>query len=218
MKNEIETLRAETESTIRALHALKQFIVLHGSKKHVKKMNENVHFWMLFHSALLTKLFIGIRRLFETDRDSFNFQHALNSFKANINEFTPAALERRRMEGKTTRPGYLTKYIEEAYTPSAADFDSLARLVRPHKKRMTGLYSTAASKVFAHAVHTNKSAIDNALAGTNFEEIEEALNVLWHFYEQIWQLYENGRKPSNVVNPYPYAEEVQKCVDRQIMA
>ncbi|BBO16065.1 conserved hypothetical protein [Candidatus Brocadia pituitae] len=218
MKKVIETLRAETESTIRALHALKQFVVLRGSKQHVKKMNENVYFWLLFHSALLTKLFVGLRRLFETDRDTFNFQHALNSFKANINEFMPAALERRKMEGKTKRPVWLKKYMAEIHTPSAADFDSLARLVRPHKKRMTGLYSTAASKVFAHAVHTDKLAIDSALAGTNFEEIEDALNVLWHFYEQVWQMYENGRKPSDVVVPYPYVKEVQEFVERQIMA
>ena len=218
MKKEIETLRAETESTIRVLHALKRFIVLHGSKEHVKKMNENVYFWQLFHGALLSKLFIGIRRLFETDRDTFNFQQALNSFKTNINEFMPTALEHRKMEGKTKRPAWLKKYMAEAYTPSGADFDALARLVRPHKRRMAGLYSTAASEVFAHAVHTDKSAIDSALAGTTFEEIEAALNVLWHFYEQVWQMYENGREPSFVMAPYPYVKEVQECVDKQIMA
>jgi hypothetical protein len=89
-------------------------------------------------------------------------------------------------------------------------------MVRPHRKRRTGVYTTVASKVFAHAVHTDTNDINNLLQGTNFKEIEEALNVIWHFYEQVWQMYENGRQPSLQLSAYPYANEVRECVTRQI--
>jgi len=216
MKKTLETLRSEAESTIRALHALKQFTVLRGSQEHVAKMNENVYFWLLFQSSLLVKLFIGIRRLFENDKDTLNFQRIHNTIRTNISEFLPNAVERRKMEGKTSRPEWLDEYMANVHTPSEADFDALSRLVRPHRKRMAGVYSTVASEVFAHAVHTDTSVINDLLVGTNFEEIEDALNTIWHFYEQVWQMYENGRKPCLQVSAYPYDYEVQDCVTRQI--
>jgi len=216
MKKTLETLRSEAESTIRVLHALKQFTVLRGSQEHVAKMNENVYFWLLFQSSLFSKLFIGIRRLFESDKGTFNFQRILNTIKTNISDFLPDAIERRKMAGKTERPEWLDKYMTNVHTPSEADFDALARLVRPHRKRMAGLYTAVASKVFAHAVHTDTSDINNMFQGTNFEEIEEALNTIWHFYEQVWQMYENGRKPSLQVSSCPHDSEVRDCVTKQI--
>jgi len=216
MKKTLETLRSEAESTIRVLHALKQFTILRGSREHVDKMNENVYFWLLFESSLFSKLFIGIRRLFENDKDTFNFQRILNMIKANIKDFLPDAIEQRKMAGKTERPAWLDEYMTKVHTPAEADFNALARLVRPHRKRMAGLYTAVASKVFAHAVHTDTSDINKMLQGTNFKEIEDALNAIWHFYEQVWQMYENGRKPSLQVSSYPYDSEVQNCVTKQI--
>ena len=28
----------------------------------------------------------------------------------------------------------------------------------------------------------------------NFEEIEQALTSIWHAYEQVWQMFENGEQ------------------------
>lgn len=216
MKQNLYILQSEAESTIRALHALKQYTVLRGSETHVKKMNENVHFWLLFQRALLSKLFIGIRRLFENDSDTYNFQRILTDIKKNISEFQPDALEQRKMTGKAERPEWIDEYMSKVHKPTEADFDALARMVRPHRKRMAGVYTTAATKVFAHAVHTDTNGINNLLQGTNFEEIEEGLNVIWHFYEEVWQMYENGRQPSFQQSAYPYANEVRECVTREI--
>lgn len=216
MKTILNTLRSEAESTIRALHALEQFTALRASPQAVKAMNKNVHFWLLFQSSLLTKVFIGIRRLFENDRDTFNFQTALNTMKSRLDEFLPAAIEQRKLEGKPEPPEWLDEYMAQVHTASEADFDALSRLVRPHRKLMQGIYTSAASEIFAHAVHTDTSAINNALANTNFSEIEAALNAIWHFYEQVWQMYENGRKPSLQVSTYPYKKEVQQCVIKEI--
>lgn len=216
MRQRLETLRYEAESTIQVLYALKHYAVLRGSETHVKKMNQNAQFWLLFESALLSKLFIGIRRLFENDSDTQNFHRIFSDLKKSIGEFQPEALERRKIMGKSERPLWLDEYMSQVYRPTADDFNALARMVRPHRKRMTGVYTTVASKVFAHAVHTDTTEINNLLRGTSFEEIEAALNVIWHFYEQVWQMYENGRQPSLQVFGYPYANKVGDCIARQI--
>ena len=216
MKKSLDTLRSEAESTIRTLHALKQITVLHGDEVSIARMNQNVYFRLLFQSSLYSKLFIGIRRLFETGGDTFNFQRMLRNLKNHIAGFQPAALEQRKMENKLNRPEWLDQYMKGVHVPSEADFDALARLVRPHRKRMADIYSTVASKVFAHAVHTDTSDINNLLQGASFEEIEDALNTIWHFDEQVWQMYENGRKPSMIASAYPYGEEVRDCVTKEL--
>ncbi len=216
MKTILNTLRRESESTIRAMYALQQFKALLANQEHVNRINENVHFWLLFESSLVTKLFIGIRRLFESKADSFNFQRALNMIKNKIDEFRPAALEQRKLEGQSGRPAWLDAYMADVHTPTGADFDALGKLARASSKRMKGVYTHAASRIFAHAVHTDTTVISNLLADTNFDEIETALIAIWHFYDQVWQMYENGREPSLQMSPYPYKEEVQQSVIQQV--
>jgi hypothetical protein len=107
--------------------------------------------------------------------------------------------------------------MEDVYTPTEDDFDALAKLVRINSKRMRTIYIDAASKVFAHAVHTDTGAINGLLADIKFAEIEQALNAIWHFYQQVWQLYENGTRPWLQVAAYPYREEVEESVMRQLV-
>jgi hypothetical protein len=218
MRTVLHTLRSEAESTIRTFYALRQFKYLLTSQENVNRINENVYFWIILESSLLTKVFIGIRRLFESKSDTFNFQRALNMIKSNIVDFQPAALELRKLEGISGRPGWLDEYVASVYTPQEADFNALAKLVRLSSKRMKGVYTDAASKIFAHAVHTETTVINNLLENTNLDEIESALNAIWHFYEQVWQMYENGREPSLTISPYPYKEEVQQSVVQQLRA
>jgi len=50
----------------------------------------------------------------------------------------------------------------------------------------------------------------------NFEEIEQALISIWHAYEQVWHLFENGRRPHFEIRPYPYEQEVIDSVIKQV--
>jgi AbiU2 len=206
------TLRAESESTIRALYALEQYHILCSDQTSVAKMNQNARFWLLFQNALTVKLFIGIRRLFENGRGTFNFQSMLDLVKKRITEFQPEAIERR----KVAELPWLNEYRTNVHGPNEEDFNRLAKLVRPFKKKMCGVYTTIASEVFAHAVHTEEEIVNSLLSKTNFKEVEDALNAIWHFYDQLWQMYENGKEPSFVITQYPYADEVRKSVTRQL--
>lgn len=216
MRTILDTLRREAESTIRAFYALEQFQIFLTSQENVNKINGNIYFWMIFEGSLLPKVFIGIRRLFENKADTFNFYHILKMVKENIGDFQPQALEQRKLAGRGARPEWLDAYMAHVYTPSEADFNALAKLVRLSGKRMKGVYTDLASKIFAHAIHTDTTVINNLLADTNFTEIENALNAIWHFYEQVWQMYENGHEPLLQISPYPYKEEVQQSVIRQL--
>lgn len=216
MRDILKTLRSETESTIRHFYAFQQFKYLLGDVGDVDLINRNGAFWRLFASSQLQSVFIGIRRIFETYPDTFNFAGAVRAVKSRIGEFQPEALEQRKLEENNgQRPGWLDNYIAEAYIATIDDVDALARLVRPHRSTMES-YTYVADKIFAHAIITVDAEISEALAELQLEDIEASLNSVWHFYEQVWQMYENGRKPSLTTSTYPHIEEVQQSVIRQV--
>jgi hypothetical protein len=81
---------------------------------------------------------------------------------------------------------------------------------------MKGLYTDIASKVYAHAIHTDAEEIFKLSQGANFEEIESALTSVWHVYQQVWQMYENGRVPDLNIGSYPYINEVIEAVNERV--
>lgn len=216
MREIIDSLRKEAETTLRVLYALKQFRHSITCKECVEKINENADFWLIYESSTRTNLFIGIRRLFENKANTFNFQQFIESCIQNIETFSKTALRKRKLEGSTNAKEWIDSYMEDVYEPTLEDFNSLSRLVRDNSKKMKGIYSTVASEVFAHAVHTSHPVIYDMMKDLEFDEIEKALNSIWHVYEQIWQLYENGRQPSVEMRPYQYKEEVLESVVKQV--
>lgn len=217
MRTKLSLLRNETEITTRALNALEYFHHLLSNETAVKKINENVYFWKQYERAIITQIFIGIRRLFENKKDTFNFQAFINHCKANIDEFSYASFEKRRLPDNTIRPEYLDEYMKHIYIPKEEDFNSLARVVKNNSKRIHGFYLDISSKIYAHAALTDFQEINAILGQVQIHEIEAGLSALWHVYEQIWNLHENGQEPSfSISSLYKFKGEVQRSLDKQI--
>lgn len=126
------------------------------------------------------------------------------------------ALRKRKSAGSANAQEWIDEYIRDVYVATEEDFKSLARLVRENSKNMKGVYSNAATKIYAHAIHLDYAAMSEVSEKLNFDEIEQALTSIWHAYEQVWQMFENGRRPSLEVKSYPYAQEVIDCVSKQV--
>ncbi|ANE57395.1 hypothetical protein [Methylomonas sp. DH-1] len=217
MRDHLNTLRNEAESSLRALYALRQFRTLLTDHKSVNALNKNIHFWKIFESALTTKLFIGLRRLYDSSGDTFTVQSFIKDCIDHLDQFSSAALRKRKIEGSANAHEWIDGFMEDVHEPTAEDFKSLARLVKSSSKRMKGLYTDIASKVYAHAIHTDAHEIFKLSQGANFDEIESALTSIWHVYQQVWQMYENGRAPEMNTGKYPYIEEVVDSINRQVL-
>lgn len=216
MRNLIDNLRKEAETTLRALYALKQFRKSITCPECVEKININAPFWLLYESSTRTNLFIGIRRLYENEGNTLNFQSVIEYCRENISEFSKASLKARKLEASDDAEEWINDYLANAYEPTAEDFDALARVVRQNSKRMRSIYTTVASTIFAHAVHVDYPVVEEIMKDLNFSEMEKGLDSIWHAYNQIWQMYENGRKPELDVVEYPYRHEVTESVAKQI--
>lgn len=216
MRTLIDNLRKEAETTLRALFALKQFRHSVTCRECVEVINKNPYFWLLYESSTRTNLFIGIRRLYENEGNTLNFQRVIEICCENIFEFSLASLRTRKIEQSDNAEEWIEKYIAEAYEPTVDDFYAISALVRDNSKRMRGIYTSVASTIFAHAVHIDYPVMEEQMKDLNFGEMEQALNSIWHAYSQIWQMYENGRKPDLEIEQYPYQEEILESVSTQL--
>lgn len=216
MRDHLNTLRNEVETSLRTLYALRQFKTLLAEQKFVNEVNKNVYFWKIFESALSTKLFIGIRRLFDSSGDTFTMQSFIKDCIDHIELFSSVSLRNRKMDGSANAHEWIEDFMKDVYEPTTEDFKSLARLVKDNSKKMKGVYTDIASKVYAHAIHTDAKDIFKLSQDANFDEIENALTSIWHVYQQVWQMYENGRAPDLNIQRYPYIDEVIDSVNKHI--
>ncbi|WFP49472.1 hypothetical protein PL263_15395 [Methylomonas sp. EFPC3] len=216
MREHLNTLRHEAETSLRALYALRQFSILLTDQKSVNELNKNVHFWKIFESALESKLFIGIRRLFDSSGDTFTFQSFIKYCIDHIDQFSSVSLRKRKTEGCANAHEWIDAFMEDVHEPTEEEFKKLASLVRHNSKKMKNLYTVIASKVHAHAIYTDAEEIFKLSQRANFDEIENALTSIWHVYQQVWQMYENGLAPDLNIGKYTYIEEVVDSVNRQL--
>ena len=208
----LDSLRQEVETAIRVFYAYETMSKLLSEQQYVDLVNKNVYFWKIFLSSVQTKLFIALGRLYDDSNDAFSFHKFVKACRKNIKDFSYESLEKRKLEGSSTRPEWLDDYLRDAYFAKIEDIDALSRLARPFNKKMKGLYKEIRSKVFAHAIHTDVIVISNLFGGTNFKEIDGALTTLWSIYWQVWQLYHNGLHPTLKIEPYPYKDEVVNAI------
>lgn len=216
MRDLIDNLRKETETTLRVFYALRQFQLFLTTSEGVEKINKNPDFWRIYETSLRTNMFVGIRRLYEAKPGTFNFQRFIDSCIENISLFSKDALRERKIRDSRNAHEWLDDYMKDVYEPNESDFKSLARLVRGNSKNMKGPYIDAATKIYAHAIHMDHASMQKLIEKLNFEEIEQALTSIWHAYEQVWQMFENGARPHFEIRPYPYAQEVLDSVINQV--
>lgn len=216
MRQNINHLRNEVETTLRTFLALKQFRTSLTCKECVKKINDNFHFWKILDRSLQTSMFIGIRRLFDSGKDTFTFYRAINDFQENIQEFSKESLRKRKMDSSTNASEWIDEYMKDVHDVTTDDFKMLKKIVGVSSQDIKKFAEKEISQIYAHAIVLDYVTQNMKLNDLNFEKIELALNAIWHVYEQVWQMYENGKKPVNIVTAYPYEKEVSDAISRQI--
>lgn len=218
MRSEIINFGINIESSLRFLYSLIAFHEALGNKEYVGEINNNANFWRLFEASMLSSVFISIRRIYENEPDSHNFQNFIRNCSENIEQFTLQNVKNRKISSGALPIAEAEKYIVGKYQPSQEDFTGLARYVKERSKNMRGVYTKVASKVYAHAIHFKHLEALKPNQSLNLYEIEKALLSVWHVYEQVWQLYENGKKPDYNESKYQYKNEVTESVIAQLKA
>lgn len=161
----------------------------------LRLLNRNAMFWNTAAGAMQGSAIIAIGRVFDQSTPH-NIDTVLRLAQNNPSIFSKAALGRRKQGGAVKPPPWLESYLEGAYAPSATDFRRLRSHVKERRRIYEANYRDLRHKIYAHRVVGENPEVEPLVAKTNIRELERLVLFLLRFYESMWHLYVNGRKPT----------------------
>lgn len=195
-ERELEVFRTEAEGAAQFLYAWLAVHAAAGDDAAVHRLlNTAPLFWNTALGALQSATFVTLGRIFDQDT-AHNLNRLLRIARDNPQIFSKAALGRRKQGASKTPPSWLNDYLRDAYVPKVGDFRRLRAHVRKHRKTYEDKYRDLRHKIFAHKGTSDPALIAALFAKTNIRELQRMLMFLGSFYETLWQLFVNGRKPS----------------------
>jgi hypothetical protein len=195
-----DDLRRELEAFRKDAEEAAQFFFAHraindsarAETRVLHLLNTAPLFWKTVDGALSAAAFIALGRVF--DQDSEHNIGKLMSFVTNNRQlFSKAVFAQRRQGANSAPPRWLASYLTHVYVPTVADFSRLRGHVSKWRKVWRHKYEPIRHQVFAHSGATPSAALT---ANTKIREVERMLVFLMSLHDALWQLLENGRKPS----------------------
>ncbi len=194
--DELEVFRTEAESAVQFFYS---YLTVHS----VARENKGVHrllnqaplFWNTAVGALQTSTFITLGRVFDQNSEH-NVNRLLRIAQSNMDIFSKEALSGRKRRGSSNADEWIDEYLREVYVPNADDFRRLRRYVAIRRKIYEDKYGPLRHQIFAHKLISEKGDEQALFDKTNIREMQQMLIFLRRLNEALWQLYNNGRKPT----------------------
>jgi len=161
----------------------------------LRLLNRNAMFWNTAAAGMQTAAIVAIGRMFDQG-SPHNIDNVLRLAQNHSSIFSKASLGRRKQAGAVEPPPWLTTYLESAHVPDRADFRRLRSHIRERRRIYEARYRDLRHKVYAHRVVGEDDELAPIVAKTNVRELERLVLFLLRFYESMWHLYMNGRKPT----------------------
>lgn len=190
-KDELEVFRKDVESALQFLYGyLTVHAVARDTKSVYQSINNSLLFWNTNLGALQTSAFIALGRVFDQN-STHNLDHLLRIAQAHRHIFSKQALRLRKQEGTRLTSAELDQYMRTTGAATATDVRRWRSQIKSLRKIYEARYRTLRHEVFAHNVVADASTL---FAQTNIRELQRLLLKLRALYEELWQLFFNGRK------------------------
>lgn len=194
-KKELEYLRRDIFGGMQLLYAHLTFLeVATRGTSILDGVNEAPLFWNTTLYAWQCGYFIALHRIFDT-KQTHHVGRVLALAKNNPSIFSTEALAQRKRSGSPNADEWLPDYLRRVHVPTSHDFTRLEQSLSHHKNRYDTSYRKLRSKVFAHRVVAAVEDVRKLFSKTNVRELKGMYLFLAKFYEALWELLHNGRKP-----------------------
>ncbi len=194
--NEFEVFRTEAESAIQFFYS---FLTVHAvageHREVVRLLNRAPLFWNTVLGALQTSTFIALGRVFD-QKSKHNVDRLLRIAQSNMDIFSKVALAGRKRRASANADEWLDDYLRDVYVPSADDFRRLRGHVAKRRRAYEDNYRALRHLFFAHREVSAKEDVQALFDKTNVRELQQLLIFLRRLHETLWQLYNNGLKPT----------------------
>lgn len=222
--HELEVFRTEVDSAIQFFYAyLTINATLADNKKAHGLVNKTPLFWVTNIGALQTAFFITLGPIFD-QKSEHNVDKLLKVAQEQYQDqyiiFSAKALEARKRDGSANAEQWIYKYMKDIYVPTAHDFRRLRGYVKKYRRIYENGYRDIRKKIYAHKELSKLEDVQRLYAKTNVREMQKLFIFLNRFYQALWQLFINGRKPTLKPMKYSVAsmrkEEIPKWQSRHI--
>lgn len=190
---QLENLRHE--AYVAAQYLYSDMAVQYAASKSptlLSRLNMTPSFWLTHRAGMQVAAYMTISRVFDT-KSKYNIDALLNSFEANLREFSRDALASRKREGQRTDPEWLAGYLEGAHYPDKRDVARLREKVT--KYRQICAVKPPRHKYIAHREKRENSDVQELFAAGKVSELLRLVTFLYAMYCALWEQYHNGRKP-----------------------
>ncbi len=193
--SELEIFRTEVEAGVQYLYAYLTFnLIISDKKKTLNAVNRTPLFWNTVMGALQTSFFIVLGRIFD-QQSPHNIDRLLRYAQDNIKIFSKKALANRKRKDSDNADEWLNNYLKTVYEPTVKDFRKLRKKVEVYRKIYTSNYRDIRHKIYAHKEMSDSEEIQKLFSKTDSRELQKIFVFIQAFYEALWQLFYNGRKP-----------------------
>lgn len=200
---ELEIFRTEAQAGAQFLYSYLAFnSIISENKRALAFVNHAPLFWKTNMGALQTSFFIVLGRIFDQS-SRHNIDVLVSICENNSGIFSKAALAVRKKRDSANAHEWLDGYLERAYEPTPHDFRELRKKVREYRKLYESNYRDIRRKIYAHKEITESAEVEKLFSKTNTRELQRVFVFVNAFYEALWELFHNGRKP--VLRPMRYS-------------
>jgi hypothetical protein len=193
------------EAYIAAQYLYSDMAVQHAASKSrelLNRLNMTPSFWMTHRAGMQVAAYVTIGRVFDT-KSNYNINALLDSFEANLHEFSREALAHRKREGHSKDPEWLAEYVQRAHLPNKRDLDRLRAKVAEYREIYDRAVKPPRHKYIAHREKREHSEVQALFAAGKVRELWRLVTFLCAMYNALWEQYHNGRKP--ILRPMRYS-------------
>lgn len=196
-KRELEIFRTESDAAVQFLYAWQTVNAVAGTDSSVHSaLNKAPLFWNTNLGALQAATLLTLGRMFDPDPDNHSITRLLGLAHRNLQLFSKEALAERKRELSPNADEWLPEYLNGVYVPSSDDFRKLKKYVATRRRTYEENYRPLRHQYFAHRSASESSDVAALFAKTNIRELQQLLTFLRRLHEALWQLFNNGHKPT----------------------
>ena len=196
-KRELEVFRIESDAAVQFFYAWQTVNAVAGSDRSIRHaLNKAPLFWNTSLGALQAATLVTLGRMFDPDPANHSVTRLLSIAHGNLGIFSKEALAERKRELSANADQWLEEYLKAVYVPTGNEFRLLKRYVAVRRRIYEENYRPLRHKLFAHRSAADRTEIAALFAKTNIRELQQLLVFLRRLHEALWQLFNNGNKPT----------------------
>jgi hypothetical protein len=162
----------------------------------VTALNVTPSFWITARVGMENQAILSVGKIFRPRKTNpHNIDSLFDVLRGAISTvFSRESLAGRKRRLSSNADEWLPQFMEQIHAPQ--DINGLHALSKPHRKTYETQWEQIRNEHVAHTGLVDPTARWDAFQKTRISDLEELIGFLNLFYDALWRMYYNGRRPT----------------------